>query len=32
MLDARYQKLTLHLIFSLVNRHRIIETVFANIA
>ena len=29
-LDARYQKSTSHLMFSLVNRHRITETVFAN--
>ena len=29
-LDAHYQKSTSHLMFSLVNRHRITETVFAN--
>ena len=29
-LDARYQKSTSYLMFSLVNRHRITKTVFAN--
>ena len=29
-LDAHYQKSTSHLMFSLVNQHRITETVFAN--